>query len=87
MRRLHKSDKLDPPIVVTYPKGCSRREPGMTPKKDVTMTFSSIDELTTLCGKSRQYAGVHFDASVEAGKKLCGQVGAKCYEKYLSMLG
>ena len=58
----------------------------MTPKSDVTLTFSSIDEFITLCGKSRQYAGVHFEASVTAGKKLCGQVGAKCYEKYLSMV-
>ena len=87
MRRLHKSDKFDPPIIVTYPKGCSRREPGRTPKADITFTFNSIDEFITLCGKSRQYAGVHFEASIEAGKKLCGQVGAKCYERYLSLKG
>ena len=86
MRRFLKADKFDPEVIVTYKKGCSRRETGRTPAADLDIVLSSFDDMIALCGKSRHYAGVHFEASIQAGNDLCGPVGAKCYEKYKSLI-
>jgi len=86
MKRFLKADKFDPEVIVSYKKGCSRRETGKTPSADMDITLSKIDEMIALCGKSRHYAGVHFEASIKAGIELCGAVGAKCYDKYKSLI-
>jgi hypothetical protein len=86
MRRFLKSDKFDPEVIVTYKKGCSRRETGKTPAADVDIILRDLDDMIEVCGKSRHYAGVHFEASIKAGVDLCGPVGAKCFEKYKSLI-
>lgn len=67
--------------TATFKQGCSRREPGITPKNDISYTWKTLDELNTMCGLSRKWAGVHFQRSIDAGHKVCAGIGRKCFAK------
>ncbi len=61
--------------TVTFPKGSSKREPGITPKKDLTVTFKTWTEYETACGLSRLHGGVHFRDSIEVIQEMAHQMG------------
>ncbi|WIA15446.1 hypothetical protein OEZ85_002092 [Tetradesmus obliquus] len=87
MRRFLNSDSFQPPINVLLKKGCSRREPGLTPAQDIPMVLSSIDEMVQMCGLSRLHAGVHFKPSITAGAALGKPIGEKCFARYTEVAG
>jgi hypothetical protein len=87
MRAFLNSDSFKPPINVLIRKGCSRREPGVTPSQDLPMNLASIDDVVEMCGISRLHAGVHFKPSIVAGVKLGKPIGQKCYERYREIAG
>ena len=55
-------------------------EPGVTPKEDIFLTFSSLHEFNDVCGKSRLWGGMHFDASINGAYQLCDGIGLDAYE-------
>ncbi len=65
---------------ITIPAGGSTYEKGFTPKVDTTLTFPTFSNFKEECGKSRQYAGVHFRDSIDAGYSIGERVGAKTYK-------
>lgn len=78
MKELVGTDDWINPGPVVFPKGCSRRESGLTPAQDITVEFSSWDEFVHECGQSRLYGGVHFQVAIDAGTKLCAPIGRRC---------
>lgn len=79
------TDTINPPISFTIKKGCSRREPGTTPGSDLQFDLKSVKAIVRICAMSRLQAGVHFQDSIDAGKKLCAPLGNKCFAKYESL--
>lgn len=68
------SDNLE--WSVTFPMGSSGIEPGITPSKDLTLTFNNWTEFETRCAQSRHWSGVHFQAAVVEGARLCRNIAA-----------
>merc|ERR1712212_469521 len=54
-----------------FPAGSSKLEPGLTPAEDLFITMESLEQLSAICGESRLWGGMHFTASVPAGRALC----------------
>ncbi len=87
IRQLYGTDEYG--WTVTFPKGSSKREPGITPKEDLTITFKTWTEFETLCGLSRLYGGVHFRDSIEVVKEPAHEIGRLSHEflqKHLNAL-
>jgi hypothetical protein len=82
-RRYLKSDALN--WNIPAPRGSSRIEPGITPASDIVLDFPTWTDFSRDCGQSRVWGGVHFQAAVDAGRKLCGVFGDKAFA-YLSEL-
>jgi hypothetical protein len=78
MRRLLGSDKLEWPVRVA--KGSSRIEPGVTPARDITLTWNTWTEFEQDCGLSRLWGGVHFRPSLKAGRDIGHAIGDLAYE-------
>lgn len=64
---------------VTVPAGGSTYEKGFTPKVETTLSYPTYSVLKDQCGKSRQFAGVHFSDATEAGFSIGERVGAKAW--------
>jgi hypothetical protein len=82
-RRFLKSDDLG--WVVPFPKGSSVVEPGFTPTNDMTLNFPTWTHFETVCGQSRLWGGVHFQAAIDASKPVCKRIGNRAY-RYVSAL-
>lgn len=65
--------------TVVIKKGASGLFPGILPKNDLHLHFHSLSQWKTICGKSRLWAGVHFEKAVKAGQKLCRGVGTNAH--------
>lgn len=76
-RRFLGSDALG--WTVPYPRGSSRVEPGVTPANDTALTFETWTKFETVCGDSRVWGGVHFQAAIEASKPMCTRIGDGAY--------
>eukprot|EP00178_Gracilaria_changii_P003176 TRINITY_DN1464_c0_g1_i1.p1 TRINITY_DN1464_c0_g1~~TRINITY_DN1464_c0_g1_i1.p1 ORF type:complete len:530 (-),score=113.08 TRINITY_DN1464_c0_g1_i1:514-2103(-) len=63
------------PYKFTVPKGSSKFYPGQVPSEDMEIEINRLSEWAELCGKSRLWAGVHFEPAIEAGAKLCTGIG------------
>lgn len=59
--------------------GSSRVEPGLTPASDTSLDFPTWTSLEENCGQSRVWAGVHFQAAVDEGRRICGVFGDKAH--------
>eukprot|EP00041_Stephanoeca_diplocostata_P006718 m.91970 g.91970 ORF g.91970 m.91970 type:complete len:555 (-) comp16513_c0_seq14:107-1771(-) len=68
---------LGGPLALNFSAGSSSVEPGATPQNDVLLTYSSWSSVAATCGQSRLDAGLHFRASVPAGRDLCFGIGSK----------
>jgi len=77
-RRFLDSDIVD--FTLSYAKGSSSAEPGVTPAKELEVHFDTWTELNRACGTSRVWGGVHFMSAVEAGWDLGARVGDRAYE-------
>jgi hypothetical protein len=65
--------------TVPYARGSSRVEPGVTPANDTALTFATWTKFETVCADSRVWAGVHFQAAVEASKPMCTRIGERAH--------
>lgn len=66
--------------VVPYPAGSSRIEPGITPAQDTQLAFPTWSKLEQDCGQSRLWAGVHFQAAINASKPLGTEIAGRAYD-------
>lgn len=67
-------------LPVQFPAGSSGIEPGVTPAADLTVVFPTWNDFETRCAQSRVNAGVHFQAAVNEGRRLCKPIGDRAYE-------
>ncbi|HEY5947386.1 MAG TPA: vanadium-dependent haloperoxidase [Kofleriaceae bacterium] len=77
-RRFFGSDDLG--WSFTFPKGSSSVEPGVTPAADITLSYPTWTYWVDRCKNSRQDAGVHFRAAVDASETACKPVGDLAYD-------
>lgn len=84
MRRFTGSDDLN--WVINFPAGSSKVEPGITPATDLRVTVATWTDFAYLCGQSRVWAGVHFQASVDASSAICPAVGDHIYEYFATLM-
>jgi hypothetical protein len=80
------TQQIGGPLRIQRAAFTSLVEPGSTPAEDVTLEYSSWSEISEVCGRSRLDGGMHFDASVPAGAKLCREVGVKTAEAVLKII-
>lgn len=76
-RRFLGSDDLGYSVPVA--RGTSTVEPGVTPANDVVLTFPTWTDFETDCGLSRLWGGVHFRASLQAGRDIGRPIGELAY--------
>ena len=63
------------------PAGSSRVEPGLTPATDIVLgPWNTWTDFALECGMSRFWGGVHFLASLPAGRAIGTEVGDLAYE-------
>ena len=63
----------------------SNVEPLSTPAQDLVLSYSSWTDISEKCGQSRLDGGMHFTASVPAGKSLCTGIGEKVINALLAL--
>jgi len=69
-----------------YPKGSSIFEPGATPATDLAVPLDTFTTVNSICGKSRQWAGVHFSESVRESQRVCPKIAQIAYEHVQRLL-
>ncbi len=55
-------------------------EPGVTPGKNMTLSFYTWSEWERICGFSRMYGGLNFPDSVHNMRELSQQMGRRAIE-------
>jgi hypothetical protein len=71
------TDALD--FSYTAAKGSSQVEPGITPAKDIPLTYHSWTDFAKDCGMSRVWSGAHFISAVKAGWDLGPRIAKLAY--------
>eukprot|EP01084_Bolivina_argentea_P230150 388255_1 len=66
-----------PPINLEFEAGSSINEPGMTPKTDLAVQFTDLNDYNLHCGESRRQGGMHFTNAISGGQQLCKGIGEK----------
>lgn len=79
LRQFTGSDKFG--ASVTFPAGTSRFEPGLTPDKDITLSWKTFSDAADESGISRLYGGIHFEEGDLNGRALGREVGRAVYTK------
>lgn len=77
-RRYLGSDNLG--WTVNYAQGSSQVEPGVTPSADLALSFPTWTRFEQVCGQSRLWGGVHFQAAIDASRPICRRVGDKAFD-------
>jgi hypothetical protein len=83
-RRFWGTDQLG--IIYPVPPGSSGIEPGKTPAGPVFLYWGTWTEFVHDCGMSRNWGGVHFLASLEAGWNVCRQFGDKAFDMMTDLI-
>jgi hypothetical protein len=72
---------------VTFPRGSSRIEPGLTPARDLTLGWATFTEAAAQAGSSRRYGGIHF-AQGDLDARATGRLAARrCFEAAIAYFG
>jgi hypothetical protein len=71
---------------VTFAPGSSAIEPGLTPRKPVTLKWRTFDEAADEAGFSRRLGGIHFRQSDEESRKMGRQIARKAWEKATDLI-
>jgi hypothetical protein len=77
-RLLLGGDEINSEIHVSA--GSSVVEPGLTPSEDMVLSWDTWTELSTDCGMSRHWGGVHFRSAIENVKPFATDIGTRAYE-------
>ncbi|MBC6467400.1 vanadium-dependent haloperoxidase [Actinomadura alba] len=65
----------------TVRAGSSRVEPGLSPRRDITLSWRTFTEAAAENGISREYGGLHFRDGVASGLSLGRKAGAAVFFK------
>jgi len=76
MQVLTGKDDTDIPVTMLIPAGSSKKEPGVVPATDLTLTYNKWSTIQEECGLSRLHGGMHFSKAVPDGQELCSGVAA-----------
>eukprot|EP01024_Parvocaulis_polyphysoides_P054418 TRINITY_DN5499_c0_g2_i1.p1 TRINITY_DN5499_c0_g2~~TRINITY_DN5499_c0_g2_i1.p1 ORF type:complete len:297 (+),score=25.93 TRINITY_DN5499_c0_g2_i1:81-893(+) len=76
-------DELARPLAKSFIKNTFTTLPDL-PEKNTVVIFRTLTEYSQLCGESRLWGGFHFRPAVEAGYKLCRDVGTKAYKTMMA---
>jgi hypothetical protein len=63
------------------PAGSSLVEPGLVPKKDVTLVWPTFSAAADEAGLSRRYGGIHFPTGDMEGRRIGRLIGQQVWEK------
>jgi uncharacterized protein DUF6851/vanadium-dependent haloperoxidase-like protein len=66
---------------VTIPAGSSKIEPGITPHKDVVLSWKTLTDAADQAGMSRRWGGIHFQTGDMDGRALGKVVGNDDWNK------
>jgi len=66
---------------VTFSKGSSRIEPGITPHQVLTLKWATFEDAVNDAGQAQLYGGTHFRNGDLAGRKLGRLVAAKAWRR------
>jgi hypothetical protein len=69
---------------ITFPKGSSRIEPGITPQTNITVTFATLDDMALASSESRMWGGVHFRSASEHPRTMCQDIADSVYAKWIT---
>jgi hypothetical protein len=61
---------------VSFPAGSSRVEPGVTPARDLTLTWETFSDAADQAGISRRYGGIHFEQG-DLDARITGRLAAR----------
>jgi hypothetical protein len=61
-------------------KGSSFVEPGTTPASDIELHFATWTEFAEICGESRLWGGLHFQAAIDVARPVGKRIGRIVYE-------
>jgi hypothetical protein len=73
------SDKFG--AAVTIRAGSSRVEPGISPRRDVTLSWTRFSDAADQAGYSRLLGGIHFSEANEQGRRMGEKIGAQAWAK------
>ncbi len=79
LRAFTGSDRLG--LSVTVAKGSSQIEPDLTPAKDVTLTWRTMNDAADEAGLSREFGGIHFSDGDHDGRALGTRIGQAVYQR------
>ncbi|HEX9598791.1 MAG TPA: vanadium-dependent haloperoxidase [Gaiellaceae bacterium] len=66
---------------VTIPAGSSKVEPGITPARDLTLSWATFQEAADQAGISRRYGGIHFEQG-DLDARATGRIVARhCWDR------
>jgi len=77
LRRFIGTDTLN--LSTTIKAGTSPVEPGLTPARDITLSWRTGSEAADEAGLSREYGGIHFREGDLDGRDLGARIGASVY--------
>ncbi|MFW6691087.1 DUF6851 domain-containing protein [Streptomyces sp. MAR4 CNX-425] len=77
-RRFNGTDEVD--ITYVFPQGSSEIEPGLTPGRELTLSWDNWTDWTRQCGMSRVWGGVHFVPAVLAAEQIGPRVADQFYD-------
>jgi hypothetical protein len=77
LRRFTGSDRFGHSAV--FPRGSSRTEPGMVPRKTVILSWPTFSAAADQAGISRRYGGIHFRRGDLAGRRNGRIVGRRAW--------
>jgi hypothetical protein len=65
----------------TFPAGASVIEPGITPGRNITLSWATFSQAADEAGISRRYGGIHFEEGDLRARALGRRIGALVWEK------
>jgi hypothetical protein len=66
---------------VTIPAGSSKIEPGITPAKNVVLSWKTLDDASDEAGWSRRWGGIHYETGDLHGRGLGKTIGYNVWTK------
>ena len=63
----------------------SDNEPLSTPSEPLRLRYDSFSQISDRCGETRLEGGMHFTASVPAGRELCGDIGTRVAQTVIAL--
>jgi hypothetical protein len=71
----------------TFRPGTSSIEPGITPEKDVTLSWPTFDKAADEAGMSRRYGGIHFRQSDLESREIGRKIGLLVWQRAHQLFG